>query len=244
MRFSGKKVLVTGASSGIGLAQVQAFLAEGADVIAVDVKAFTDKNAVSKFSNLSVKICDVSDAHAVQALADEVGTIDILCNTAGILDDYATIEETDFMLWQRILHTNLDSMYLMISAFLPKMKQKKSGVIINMASVAGLVAGGGGIAYTVSKHAIVGLTKQLALDEAQYGIQVLGIAPGAIDTPMNAADFLENDGEMAKWVASETPARRWAKASEVAELTLFLASPQANYMSGAIVPIDGGWTIK
>ncbi|QDK70919.1 3-oxoacyl-ACP reductase [Lactococcus protaetiae] len=244
MRFSGKKVLVTGASSGIGLAQVQAFLAEGADVIAVDVKVFTDKNAVSKFSNLSVKICDVSDAHAVQVLADEVGSIDILCNTAGILDDYATIEETDFMLWQRILHTNLDSMYLMISAFLPRMKRKKSGVIINMASVAGLVAGGGGIAYTASKHAVVGLTKQLALDEAQHGIQVLGIAPGAIDTPMNAADFLENNGEMAKWVVSETPAKRWAKASEVAELTLFLASPQANYMSGAIVPIDGGWTIK
>ncbi|AYF99963.1 3-oxoacyl-ACP reductase [Lactococcus allomyrinae] len=244
MRFSGKKVLVTGASSGIGLAQTQAFLAEGADVIAVDVKVFTDKNTVSKFSNLSVKICDVSDAHAVQALAEDVGAIDILCNTAGILDDYATIEETDFMLWQRILHMNLDSMYLMISAFLPKMKQKKSGVIINMASVAGLVAGGGGVAYTASKHAIVGLTKQLALDEAQHGIQVLGIAPGAIDTPMNAADFLENDGEMAKWVASETPAKRWARAFEVAELTLFLASPQANYMSGAIVPIDGGWTIK
>ena len=124
------------------------------------------------------------------------------------------------------------------------MKAQKSGVIINMASIAGLVAGGGGIAYTASKHAIVGLTKQLAIDEAKSGIQVLGIAPGAIDTPMNARDFTENDGQMAKWVANETPAKRWATADEVAELTLCLASPKASYMTGAIVSIDGGWTAQ
>ena len=240
-------MLITGASSGIGLAQVKAFLAEGAEVVAVDVQKLTDKS-VSQFihndSLLSVHLCDVSDEFAVKKLTAEIGEIDILCNTAGILDAYATLEETDFALWNRILRTNLDSMYLMISAFLPQMKAKKSGVIINMASVAGMVAGGGGVAYTASKHAIVGLTKQLALDEAQHGIQVLAIAPGAIETPMNQADFMENNGEMAKWVASETPAKRWARPEEVAQLTLFLASEEASYMSGAIVPIDGGWTIK
>ena len=155
-----------------------------------------------------------------------------------------TMEDTDFSLWKKILATNLDSMFLVTSAFLPQMKKQKSGVIINMASVAGLVAGGGGIAYTASKHAIVGFTKQLALDEAQHGIQVAGIAPGAIDTPMNAKDFTENNGEMAKWVAKETPAKRWAKPQEVADLTLFLASPESSYLTGAVVPIDGGWTIK
>ena len=177
-------------------------------------------------------------------LAAQVGEIDILLNTAGQLDDYRTMEDTDFSLWKKILATNLDSMFLVTSAFLPQMKKQKSGVIINMASVAGLVAGGGGIAYTASKHAIVGFTKQLALDEAQHGIQVAGIAPGAIDTPMNAKDFTENNGEMAKWVAKETPAKRWAKPQEVADLTLFLASPESSYLTGAVVPIDGGWTIK
>lgn len=244
MNFVGKKVLVTGSASGIGLAQTKAFLAQGAQVFAVDIKeipVFEENLSLTKLSKIW---CDVSDEKAVKKLASEIGTIDILCNTAGILDAYAKLEETDFTSWSKILRTNLDSMYLMISAFLPQMKAQKSGVIINMASIAGLVAGGGGLAYTASKHAIVGLTKQLALDEAEFGIQILAIAPGAIDTPMNQADFIENNGQMAKWVASETPAKRWASPEEVAQLTLFLASPAASYMTGAIIPIDGGWTIK
>ncbi|WP_460017006.1 3-oxoacyl-ACP reductase [Lactovum odontotermitis] len=241
MRFADKKVLVTGASSGIGLAQAKAFLVEGAQVVAVDLNG---SPLNSDTPALSCKICDVSNPEEVRNLADEVGEIDILCNTAGILDAYADIAHTDFEFWHKILRTNLDSVYLMTSTFLPGMKRKKSGVIVNMASIAGLVAGGGGIAYTASKHAIIGFTKQLALDEAQHGIQVLGIAPGAIKTPMNAADFEENGGEMAQWVARETPAKRWAEPEEVAQLTLFLASPEASYMAGAVVPIDGGWTIK
>ncbi|WP_251711935.1 3-oxoacyl-ACP reductase [Lactococcus ileimucosae] len=235
-KFKGKKVLVTGAASGIGQAQAHAFLQAGAEVIGVDLQEIT--------ANFKTIVCDVSCPEKVAQLTAQVGKIDILLNTAGQLDDYRTMEDTDFSLWKKILATNLDSMFLMASAFLPQMKQQKSGVIINMASVAGLVAGGGGIAYTASKHAIVGFTKQLALDEAQHGIQVAGIAPGAIDTPMNAKDFTENNGEMAKWVAEETPAKRWAKSEEVADLTLFLASPESSYLTGAVVPIDGGWTIR
>ena len=223
-----RRVLVTGAASGIGKAQAEAFLAAGDEVIGVDIKDGVD----------------VSDPEQVAKLAAEVGEIDVLLNTAGVLDAYAGMDETDFESWNKILNTNLNSIFLMTKAFLPQMKARKSGVIINMASIAGLVAGGGGIAYTASKHAIVGFTKQLALDEAANGIQVLAIAPGAIDTPMNAADFRENGGAMAKKVAEETPAKRWATAEEVAELTLFLASPAASYMTGAVVPIDGGWTIK
>lgn len=232
--FTGKKVLVTGASSGIGQAQVLAFRKAGATVIGVDLKP----------AETTDFICDVSDEQAVSNLTEKIGQIDILLNTAGQLDDYKTLENTSYATFQQILATNLHSMFLLTKAVLPAMKAAKSGVIINMASIAGLVAGGGGIAYTASKHAIVGFTKQLALDEAQHGIQVLAIAPGAIDTPMNVRDFTENNGQIAKWVAQETPAKRWASAAEVAELTLFLASPQANYMIGAVIPIDGGWTIK
>ena len=135
------------------------------------------------------------------------------------------------------------SMYRLTQLLLPEMLQRTSGTIINMASIAGYVAGGGGVAYTSAKHAIIGFTKQLALDYASQGICVKGIAPGAIQTPMNAADFA-GDGEMAEWVANETPVKRWAKPEEVAELTLFLATPQASYIQGAIVPIDGGWLLK
>ncbi|GBG96702.1 3-oxoacyl-ACP reductase [Lactococcus termiticola] len=235
--FSGKRVLVTGAASGIGLAQARAFQKAGAEVIGVDLQDLAEPG-------FQLELCDVSDEGAVQRLSEKLGRVDILLNTAGVLDDYSDMSSTSFAYWKKILETNLNSVFLMTQAFLPLMKAEKSGVIINMASVAGLVAGGGGLAYTASKHAIVGFTKQLALDEAKSGIQVLAIAPGAIDTPMNAKDFLENDGEMAKWVARETPAGRWAKPEEVAELSLFLASPAASYMSGAVVPIDGGWTIK
>jgi len=166
-----------------------------------------------------------------------------LLNTAGKLDGYHTIAETTSMEWEEIFQTNVSSMFYLTKEILPLMQANGGGTIINMASIAGMVAGGGGIAYTTAKHAIVGFTKQLALDVADQGISVKGIAPGAIQTPMNAADFA-GDGKMAQWVAEETPVKRWAQPEEVAALTLFLASPQASYLQGAIVPIDGGWTLK
>lgn len=112
-----------------------------------------------------------------------------------------------------------------------------------MASVAGLVAGGGGAAYTASKHAVIGYTKQLTFDYSRQGIRANALAPGAIQTPMNKADF-EGDAEIAKWVANETPAGRWAQPDEVAKATLFLASEGASYIQGAVLPIDGGWIVK
>jgi 3-oxoacyl-[acyl-carrier protein] reductase len=134
-------------------------------------------------------------------------------------------------------------MFVITKEILPQMVRKASGTVINMASVASFVGGGGGIAYTSAKHAVAGFTKQLALDYAGKGIHVNGLAPGAIQTPMNAADFA-GDGAMAKWVAEETPMKRWAQPEEVATVTLFLASEQARYMQGTILPIDGGWLLK
>jgi len=180
---------------------------------------------------------------AVQACVTHFGGITVLLNTAGKLDGYHTIAETTSMEWEEIFQTNVSSMFYLTKEILPLMQANGGGTIINMASIAGMVAGGGGIAYTTAKHAIVGFTKQLALDVADQGISVKGIAPGAIQTPMNAADFA-GDGKMAQWVAEETPVKRWAQPEEVAALTLFLASPQASYLQGAIVPIDGGWTLK
>lgn len=165
-----------------------------------------------------------------------------MLNTAGVLDDYLALAETDEDLWERILTTNIQGMFLLTKLLLPELLNNQ-GTVINMASIAGLVAGGGGIAYTTSKHAIVGFTKQLALDYAAKGLHVNALAPGAINTPMNQADFA-GDGQMAKWVAEETPVKRWAKPEEVAYATLFLASDESRYMQGNILPIDGGWLLK
>lgn len=243
--FKDQTVLITGAASGIGLAQTRAFLAQGARVIAIDRQALPA--ALADNAAVNGHQADVRDAvaltSAVKAGMAALGTPQIVCNTAGKLDGYQPTLATDLAAWQDILATDLTSQYLVTNATLPAMLAQHHGVFVNMASIAGLVAGGGGAAYTAAKHAIIGYTKQLDLDYAAKGIRANCIAPGAIDTPMNAADFA-GDGKMAQWVAEQTPAKRWAQPEEVADLTLFLASRHADYLHGTVVPIDGGWLEK
>lgn len=242
--FSGKNVLITGANSGIGYAQAKSFLKQGANVFAIDIN---DDNLLNLQKNdrefLQYQLADVSDKRAVEQAVQHFGAIDILLNTAGVLDNYAKTLDTSEALWDQIINTNLKGTYLVTNAVLPQMLARKKGCIINMTSIAGLVAGGGGAAYTASKHGIIGYTKQLDYDYIRDGIRANAIAPGAIETPMNAADFA-GDGKMAKWVADETPAGRWAKPEEVADLTLFIASDKADYIHGAVIPIDGGWLMR
>lgn len=246
--YAGKTVFMTGAASGIGQAQAIAFLENGANVFALDMDEQGLLNIKKKYGerfNYSVgnvsKLEDVKQA--VENALAKTESIDILLNTAGVLDGFAKTLDTDEALWNRIMDTNVKGTYLVTNAILPHMLKQKSGIVVNMASIAGLVAGGGGAAYTASKHAIIGYTKQLDYDYCREGIRANAIAPGAIQTPMNKADF-EGDGEMAKWVAEETPAGRWAQPSEVANLTLYLASQAADYIHGTTVPIDGGWIVK
>lgn len=246
--YVGKTVFITGAASGIGQAQAIAFLENGANVFAFDVEESGLLHLQQHYSErFAYSVGSVSRKEAVaQAVQEAFATfkqVDILLNTAGVLDGFAKTLDTDEALWDKIMDTNVKGTYFVTNAILPHMLKHKSGIIVNMASIAGLVAGGGGAAYTASKHAIVGYTKQLHADYCREGIRVNAIAPGAIQTPMNKADF-EGDGEMAKWVAQETPAGRWAQPSEVANLTLYLASQAADYMHGAVIPLDGGWIAK
>lgn len=245
--FSDKTVFVTGAASGIGAAQAHAFLTAGAHVFAFDLQEKPLLELQKKFpEQFSFCLGDVRTKtdlqRAIQTCHEVFGTIAILLNTAGVLDAYLPLAETEEDLWDRILNTNIKGTYTLTKLVLPELLENQ-GTVINMASIAGLVAGGGGIAYTTSKHAIVGFTKQLALDYAVEGLHVNALAPGAIQTPMNQADFA-GDGHMAKWVAEETPVKRWATPDEVAYATLFLASDHARYMQGTILPIDGGWLLK
>ncbi|MEK4025256.1 3-oxoacyl-ACP reductase [Sporosarcina sp. FSL W7-1283] len=246
--YVGKTVVVTGAASGIGKAQSLAFLENGANVFALDINEDELLNMKRAYPvQFAYSIGSISSnedvTHTVAEALATFGQIDILLNTAGLLDGFAKTLDTDEVLWDRIMDTNVKGTYFMTNAVLPHMIARKSGVIVNMASIAGLVGGGGGAAYTASKHAIVGYTKQVDLDYCREGIRVNAIAPGAIQSPMNKADF-EGEGEMAKWVAEETPAGRWAQPSEVADLTLYLASQTADYIHGTVIPIDGGWTAK
>lgn len=249
--YKGKTIFVTGAASGIGQAQAITFADQGANVLGMDlderglaVTIEKTKEVTGKFAAYTGDVTKKSDIKsAVEKANNLFGPIHILLNTAGILDDYTPTLETTEAMWDRVLSVNLKGTFLVTNQILPQMLVQKQGVIVNMASIAGMVAGGGGAAYTASKHAIIGYTKQLDHDYIKQGIRANAIAPGAIKTPMNAADFL-GDGKMAEWVAKETPAGRWAKPEEVASLTLFLASEQADYIHGTVMTIDGGWLEK
>ena len=246
--YEGQTVFITGASSGIGRAQTVAFLENGANVFVFDLDEAgledLQKEHGRRFAYKTGSVSRVGDVkEAVTEAIERYGQIDILLNTAGVLDGYAKTLDTDEMLWDKIMDTNMKGIFLVTNTILPFMLKQKAGTIVNMASIAGLVAGGGGAAYTASKHAVIGYTKQLDYDYCREGIRANAIAPGAIQTPMTRADF-EGDGKMAAWVADETPAGRWAQPVEVANLTLYLASRSADYIHGAAVPIDGGWIAK
>ena len=230
-----KTVLVTGASSGIGRAQALTFLENGYRVYGVD------KSENPGFLN-ELRFFKMDLADDLIPLFTSLPEVDILCNTAGILDDYCPLHEISDEDWEQIFALNLTATMKITRFYLQKMLEKKSGIIINMCSIASFLAGGGGAAYTASKHALAGLTKQIALDYADQNIQVFGLAPGAVKTAMTAADF--EPGGLADWVAKETPIKRWLDPQEVADVSLFLASGRAAAMQGEIIKIDGGWSLK
>ncbi|MCJ1969165.1 3-oxoacyl-ACP reductase [Pseudolactococcus carnosus] len=234
-----RRILVTGCSSGIGLAQADLFLKHGDTVYGIDKQDPIDLTHPN-FHFFKVDL--VTDLTTVFSRLPN--TFDIICNTAGVLDDYKPLLEISDDAFNTIWQTNLGPVIKLTRQFLPQMIAQKSGIIINMCSIASFVAGGGGAAYTTAKHALAGFTRQLALDYARSGVQIFGIAPGAIQTAMTKKDFELDDGKMADWVANETPVGRWAAPSEVADLTFFLASGKASYMHGEILKIDGGWTLK
>ena len=230
-----KTVLVTGASSGIGRAQALTFLENGYRVYGVD----KDENPGFLNELRFIKLDLTGD---LTPLFTSLPEVDILCNTAGVLDDYRPLHETRDEDWEQLFALNLTATMKITRFYLQKMLEKKSGIIINMCSIASFLAGGGGVAYTASKHALAGLTKQIALDYADKNIQVFGLAPGAVKTAMTATDF--EPGGLADWVAEETPIKRWLVPQEVADVSLFLASGKAAAMQGEIIKIDGGWSLK
>lgn len=230
-----KTVLVTGVSSGIGRAQARLFLENGWHVYGVDQSKKPNLTGDFHFLQQDLTL-------ALQSVFDWCPQVDVLCNTAGVLDDYKPLLEQSAQEIQEIFEINYVTPVELTRYYLTQMLKKQSGIIINMCSIASSLAGGGGHAYTSSKHALAGFTKQLALDYAEQGVQVFGIAPGAVKTSMTAADF--EPGGLAQWVADETPIKRWIEPEEVAELTLFLASGKAQSMQGEIVKIDGGWSLK
>jgi 3-oxoacyl-[acyl-carrier protein] reductase len=244
--LDGKVAVITGAASGIGRAQAMLFDRAGARVIAVDRdRASLDRLTADGSSAMSAVAGDLSTAEGVEAIASAVRAaapdVDILCNTAGVLDGYARSLETDGALWDRVFDVNVRAMFLLTNAILPRMIERGAGIVLNMSSVASMIAGGGGAAYTASKHAVVGYTRQLASDYGRKGIRAVAICPGMIETGMTA-EVLRNEKRM-KAVTS-IPAGRTGLPADIAAVWLFLAGRGADFMHGASVVVDGGLTIR
>jgi NAD(P)-dependent dehydrogenase (short-subunit alcohol dehydrogenase family) len=245
MRLKDKVAIITGAASGMGHGEAIRFAEEGAKVVVADLnlegaQAVADeiKAAGGEAIAVAVNVMKVEDIEScVKAAEEAFGQVDILVNNAGVFDKYAKALDVTTDQWNFMLNVNLTSVFEFSKAVLPGMIERGNGAIVNIASVAGLVAGKGGAGYTASKHGVIGLTKHLSAEYARFGVKINAICPGTIETPL-VKDVLAGLSKEA------VPTRTFGQVEEVADLAVFLASDEAKFMSGAMVPIDGGFTIQ
>lgn len=238
-RLAGKTALVTAAAQGIGRASAELFAREGARVIATDLNA----DLLTKVEGCETRRLDVLDLDAINALAAELGAIDVLFNCAGYVHA-GTILDCDEKAWAFSNDINVTAQYRTIRAFLPAMLAAGKGSIVNMASVASSIKGvPNRFAYGATKAAVIGLTKAVAADFVGQGVRCNAICPGTVDTPslnQRLADTGDYEAAHRAFTARQ-PMGRLGKPEELAQLALYLASDESAFTTGQIHIIDGGW---
>lgn len=248
--LKGKVAIVTGAGSGMGEAIADLFAKKDAKVIVADL----NKDAVDKVTaRLIDEGADTLGVLANVAIKEDLdnlmvetirkyGTVDILINNAGILDSFMTVGDLDIDLWQRVLDVNVKGPTMLSKLVINHwLENKKPGVIINTASVGGMFGARGGVSYVTSKHAIIGLTKNIASVYREDNIRAVAVAPGDIKT--NIGNTLKNPNEkglnaLMQYVATGPT----GEAADVANVIAFLASDEAKFINGTVITVDGGWT--
>jgi 2-keto-3-deoxy-L-fuconate dehydrogenase len=245
-QLTNKTALVTGAGSGIGAAIAETFARAGASVFVTDINptaaAETTARITGTGGSATALTLDVRDEEACRAIAKTTGTVDILVNNAGI-GHVGTALQTDGADLDRLYAINVRGVLNVTKAYLPDMVARRAGVIVIMASVAGLVGIRDRVAYCTTKFAVVGLTKSMALDHAADGVRINCICPGRVETPWISARLREYpDPELAYKEMSSTQAMgRMGRPEEIAAAALFLASDEASFVTGAALTTDGGW---
>jgi len=239
-RLTGKFALLTASAQGIGRAVAEAFVAEGARVVATDV----NEKALAGLEGATTRRLDVTDGAAIAALAVELGPIDVLFNCAGYVHA-GTVLDCEDKDWDRSFDINVKAMYRLIRATLPGMLAKGGGSIVNVASVASSLKGvPNRFAYSASKAAVIGLTKSVAADYVAKGIRCNAICPGTVESPSLEERMKALGGdldEVRRAFTQRQPMGRMGKPAEIAQLAVYLASDESSFTTGATHVIDGGW---
>ncbi|MCA3312289.1 MAG: glucose 1-dehydrogenase [Roseomonas sp.] len=250
--LEGKSALVTGGASGIGRATALAFAREGARVAVADIMQDAAQRTVTEIEAMGGEAlaiaCDVTDDDAVKAMiaatVDAFGSLDCAFNNAGIAPYQVNaggqkIADVAPEAWRRLIDVNLTSVWLCLRHEVAQMRaQGSGGVIINTASILGLVGTATSSAYVAAKHGVVGLTKTAAADHAEDNIRVNAVCPGYIETPMTE-ETMRRRGER---IMARVPMARMGKAGEIAEAVVWLCSPKASFVTGVSWAVDGGYT--
>ncbi|MGI9455538.1 MAG: SDR family oxidoreductase [Aeoliella sp.] len=242
-RLTGKRVLLTAAGQGIGLATARAFCREGADVLATDVNEELLSNLAAEEPGLQVSRLDVRDAANITAVASQISQLDVLFNCAGFVH-HGTILESSDEDWAFSIDLNVTSMFRLTRALLPTMLEGGGGSIVNVASVASSVRGvPNRCVYGATKAAVIGLTKAIAADFVGEGIRCNAICPGTVQSP-SLDERIKAQGdydEVRQTFVARQPMGRLGNPEEIAALAVYLASDESAFTTGAIHLIDGGW---
>jgi gluconate 5-dehydrogenase len=245
--LTGKRALITGSSKGIGYALAQGLAGAGAEIVINGRDGIKLDEAADRLRQdgavVSTSVFDVTEPDAVTAgiaaIETEIGQIDILINNAG-MQHRTPLEDFAYEDWDRLMRTNLYSVFNVGKAVAQHMIARKSGKIINICSVQTALARPGIAPYVASKGGVANLTKGMCTDWAKHGLQVNAVAPGYFETELTQA--LVADQQFSDWLANRTPAGRWGKVEELVGATVFLASDSASFVNGHILYVDGGIT--
>lgn len=244
-KLGGKVAVITGAASGIGLATAELFLAEGAEVLAVDLPGQDLAEKFDSGDKARTLEKDITEENApatiISGAIQAFGGLDILVNNAGICLP-GSVEDVTDDIWSRTMAVNVTAMFRLSREAIPEMKKRPRGRIINVGSIMSDMAGPGLCAYGTSKHAVAGLTRAMAVDLGQYQITANYLQPGAIITALSEP-FMDDPDFRAYW-EEKAPIGRLGDAEEVARAALFLASDDAQFVSGVGLNVDGGAIVK